>query len=216
MWRSIFISKIIGHRPATAGSTDTAARCPYLKRLDRLGLGDFGAALFARASFVVVPEIEHGLAEMIHDIGAIEIDVFHDRAAVFAVKDDVLVFVWRPAALDDDADGVGRANRSVRDIRRNEKRFALPDQMIDDLVALADPDFDVALELVKIFLRIDEVEIVPRVRTFDDHDKKVAAVVEVAIADGRLEQIAIRFDPVVDVYRRQHFASGAAADGLWW
>ena len=184
--------------------------------LDRLGLGDFGAALFAGAPFIVVPEIEHGLAKMIHDIGTIEIDVLHEGAAIFTVKDDVLVFAGGPAALDDDADGVGRAHGSVRDLWRNEKRFALADEMIDDLVALADSDFDVAFELVKVFLRIDEVEIVPRVRTFDDHDKKVASVVEVAIADGRLEQIAIRFDPVVDVYRRQHFARGAAADGWRW
>ena len=182
------------------------------ERLDRLGLGDFVAAVLASAALIVIPEIEHGLAEMVHDIGAIEIDVFHDGAAVFAVKDDVLVFAGRAAALHDDADGVGRANRSVRDIRRNEKGFALADEMIDDLVALADPDFDVAFELVKVFLRIDEVEIVPRVRTFDDHDKKVAAIVKITVADWRLKQIAICFDPVINVYRRQHFGRGAAAD----
>ena len=192
--------------------TDCFIASILLERLDRLGLGDFGAAFFAGAALIVVPEIEHGLAEMIHDIGAIEIDVFHEGAAVFAVKDDVLVFAGWAAALDDDTDGVGRANRRVRDIGRNEKRFTLADEMIDDFVALADPDFDVAFELVKVFLRIDEVEIVPRVRTFDDHDKKVAAVVEITVADRRLKQVAVGLDPVVDVYRRQYLGRCAASD----
>src|SRR5256714_8724444 len=192
--------------------TDCFIASILLERLDRLGLGDFGAAFFAGAALIVVPEIKHGLAEMIHDIGAIEIDVFHEGPAVFAVKDDVLVFAGWAAALDDDADGVRRANRSVRDVRRNEKRFTLADEMIDDFVALADPDFDVAFELVKVFLRIDEVEIVPRVRTFDDHDKKVAAVVEITVADRRLKQVAVGLDPVVDVYRRQYLGRCAASD----
>jgi hypothetical protein len=73
--------------------------------------------------------------------------------------------------------------------------------MIDDPVAFADADFDVALELIKIFLGIDEVKIVPRVWAFDDHDEKVAAIVEVTVADRRLKQVAVRFDPGVDVDR---------------
>ena len=171
------------------------------------------AAVLAGAAFVVVPEIEHGLAEMVHDIGAVEIDVFDERAAVVAVKDDVLVFSGRAPTFHDDADGVGRTHRRVRDIWRNEKRFAFADEMIDDAIAFADPDFDVALELVKIFLGIDEMEIVPRVRAFDDHDEKIAAIVKITVADRRLERVPVRFDPGVDVDRRQHFRGRAGTDG---
>ena len=145
------------------------------------------AAVFAGAARVVVPEIEHGLAEVIDDIGAIEIDVFDEGAAIIAIKNDVLVLARRPAAFDDDADGIGRTHRRVRNVRWNEKRFPFAHEMIDNLVALADTHFDVAFELIKIFLGIDFVEIVPRVRAFDDHDKEVAPVVKIAIAHRRFE-----------------------------
>src|SRR4051812_19038766 len=149
---------------------------PTLKWLDRLGLGDFGAAVPAGAALIIVPEIEHGLAEVLDDIAAIEIDVFDERAAFFAIKDDVLVFAGGTAAFHDDADRVRRTKRRVNHIGRNEEGFALADEMIDDLVAFADADFDVPFELVKVFFRIDLVEIVPGVWALDDHDEKVAAI----------------------------------------
>jgi len=182
------------------------------ERLHRLGLRYFVSAVFAGAPGIVVPEIEHRLAEMLDDVAAIEIDVFHERAAVIAIKDDVFVFAGGAAPFHDDADGVWRTDRRVHDVRRNEERFSFPHEMIDDAVAFADPHFDVAFELVKIFFRIDLMKIVPGVRAFDDHDKKVAPVVKVAIADRRLKQLAVRFDPVVDVDRRQNLCGRAGAD----
>ena len=169
-------------------------------------------AIFAGAPLIVVPEIEHGLAEMLHDVAAVEIDVFDERTAVIAEKDDVFVFAGRPATFDHDADGIGWTHRCVDDVGRDKEGFALADEMIDDLVTFADADFDVALELVKIFLRIDLVKIIPRVRTFDHHDEKVAAIVEVKVADGRLEELAVGFNPVVNVNRRQDFSGCARAD----
>jgi hypothetical protein len=180
-----------------------------LKRLDRLRLGDFRTAIPAGAPRVVVPEIEHGLAEVIDDIGAIEIDVFDERAALVAVENNVLVLASRAAALDDDADGIGRSNRGVRHIRRNEEGLTLADEMIDDAVALADADFDVALELVEIFFRIHEVKIVPRIRPFDHHDEKIAPIVEVAVADRRFEELAVGFDPIIQIHRRLDLGGAA-------
>ena len=95
------------------------------ERLHRLGLRHHVAAVLASAAGVVVPKVEHGLAEMVHDIGAIEIDVFHERAAIVAIEDDVLVLTGRAAPFDHDANGVRWADRGVRDIRRDEKGFAL-------------------------------------------------------------------------------------------
>ena len=37
---------------------------------------------------------------MLDDVAAIEIDVFDERAAIFAIKNDVLVLARRPATLD--------------------------------------------------------------------------------------------------------------------
>src|SRR5207302_6694017 len=123
--------------------------------LDWLRLRNFVAAVFAGAALVVVPEIEHGLTEMFDDIGAIEVDVVHYRPAVVAIEDHMLAFAGRATPLDDHADRVRRSHRRVRNIRRDEKCFTFAHQMIDNAVALADSHFDVALELITIFLRID-------------------------------------------------------------
>jgi hypothetical protein len=57
-------------------SADGAAD-PRLKRFYRLRLRDFSAALLAGAPRIVVPKIEHRLAEVFDDVAAVEIDVFH-------------------------------------------------------------------------------------------------------------------------------------------
>ena len=82
------------------------------------------------------------------------------------------MFSRRTAFLDHNADGVGWTDRRVRNIRRNEERFAFAHEMIDDAVAFADAYFDVAFELIKIFLGIDFVKIVPRVRPLITITKK--------------------------------------------
>ncbi len=81
--------------------------------------------------------------------------------------------------------------------------------MIDDPVAFADAHFDVALELVEKFFRIDLVKIVPRVRTLDHHDEEVAPVVEILIADRWFELVAMLFDPLVQINRQLDGRGGA-------
>ena len=148
---------------------------------------------------------------MIDDIGAIEIDVFDERAAIVAVKNDVLVLTRRPAALDDDSDSIRRTDRRVGHVRRDEEGLALTDKVIDDAIAFPDADFDVTLKLVEILFRIDQVKIVPGVRPFDHHDEKIAAVVEVTVADRRLKQLAVGFDPVIQIYRRLDLGRAAGS-----
>src|SRR5438094_9585912 len=62
----------------------------------RLRLRDLRAAFLAGTTRVVVPEIEHGLAEMLDDVGAVEIDVFDQPPPSFTVENDVPV-LSRPA-----------------------------------------------------------------------------------------------------------------------
>lgn len=188
--------------------------CHFLsERLDRLRLGDFGAAIFAGAPGIVPPEIEHGLAEVFNDVAAVKIDVLDERAAFLAVKDDVLMFAgWSPA-LHHNADSVGWTHGRVRHIWRDEEGFTFADEMIDDPVAFADAHFNVALELIEVLLGINEMKIVPGVWAFDDHDEKIAAIIEIPVADGRLKQVAVCFDPVVDIDGRQHFCGRAASNG---
>ena len=85
----------------------------------------------------------------------------------------------------------------MRNIRRNEKRFALAHNMIDNVIAFADSHFDVAFELIEILLRIDKMKIVARVWTGDHHDKKITTVIKVLIAHRRLEEVPIFFNPTV-------------------
>jgi hypothetical protein len=153
---------------------------------------------------------------VLDDIAAIEIDVFHDCAAILAIKNNMLMFARWPPAFDDDPDRIGWADRRVRDIRRNKERFAFPDEVIDDPVPFADADFYVALELIKIFFRIDEMEIVSGIGTLDDHHEKIPAIVKITVADRRLKQVAVLLDPIVDVDRREHPGGGAAPNSLRW
>ena len=82
---------------------------------------------------------------MLDDVGAIKMNVFHERPAIFAVKNNVLLLSGWPAPFDHDSDRIGRPLRRVWNIRRDEERLAFPHDMIDDSIALPDPDFDVAL-----------------------------------------------------------------------
>jgi hypothetical protein len=171
----------------------------YLKRLNRLGLLDFLAAILASPAGVVAPEIQHGLAEMLDDIGTIEMDVLNQRLASITIKDDMLGLSFRPASFHHHPESVGRTDGCMRNIGRNKEGFSFAHQMIDDPIALADPDFDVAFELVKEFFRIDLMEIIPRVRSFNHHDEEVASVINVAIADRRLEEMAVLLDPTAQI-----------------
>ena len=146
---------------------------------------------------------------MLHDVSAIEIDVFNERSALLTVKNYVLMFSRRTAFLDHNADRFRWTDRRVRNIRRNEERFAFAHEMIDDAVAFADAYFDVAFELIKIFFGIDEMKIVPGIGAFDHHHKKVAPVVEITIADRRLEFFTVLFDPIFEINRRLNGGPGA-------
>ena len=48
---------------------------------------------------------------MLNDIRAIEVDVFHQCAAIFAVENDVFFFSGRAASLDHHADCIRRTLR---------------------------------------------------------------------------------------------------------
>ena len=85
----------------------------------------------------------------------------------------------------------------MRNIGWDEERLSFAHQMIDDSIALADPHFDVALQLVEILFRIDEMKIVPRVGPLDHHHEKVAPAIEITIAHRRFELFPVFFDPTV-------------------
>ena len=152
-----------------------------------LRLWNFVAAVLTRPTSVISPKILHCLAEMLDDVGAIEVDIFHERAAIVAVENHVFVFAWWASSLNDHTNRVRRPNRRMRNIRRNKKRFPLAHEVIDDLVALADSHLDVAFELIKIFLGVDLMEIVPGIGALDHHHEKIAPIVKISIADRRLE-----------------------------
>jgi hypothetical protein len=77
--------------------------------------------------------------------------------------------------------------------------------VIDHAIAFPDTHLYVAFELIKIFFRIDQVKIVSRVGTFDDHHKKIAAVIKIPVAYWWLEFVGVFFNPLLQVYWRLHF-----------
>ena len=99
------------------------------------------------------------------------------------------------------------------DIWRDEECFTFTDEMIHDPIAFVDANFDVALQLVKIFFRIDEMKIVPRVGPLDHHDEKITAIVKVTVADWRLEEVTVFFDPVIQIDRWLDSGHGRALCG---
>ena len=191
---SIFI--VYGRDAALRRPRTSQRDVPTLKWFHRLRLRDLRATFLAGAARVVIPEIEHGLAKMLDDVGAVEIDVFDQRPAVFAVKDHMLMFSRRTASFDHDADGVWWTDGRMRNIRRNEEGFAFAHEVINDAVAFADAHFDVAFELIKIFFRIDQMKIVPGIRALDHHHKKIAPVVKITVAHRRFKSFPVFFDPI--------------------
>lgn len=73
--------------------------------------GDAGAAVVARRQLFIGPELFHGAGEVIDDVGAIELEVVHELVTVLAIELQVLGLAGGSHALDDDAEGVGRAGR---------------------------------------------------------------------------------------------------------
>jgi hypothetical protein len=48
------------------------------------------------------------------------------------------------------------------------------------------------------------MKIISRVRPFDHHHEKIAAIVKITIAHRRLEEMAVLFDPICKIDRRLH------------
>ena len=134
---------------------------------------------------------------MLDDIGTIEVNILHERSTVITVEDNMLLLSRWAAALDYHSNGIWWPLGRVRDVTRDEEGFALVDNVIHDLVPLPDAYLDVAFELIEILLRIDEMKIVARVRTGNDHDEEITAVIKIAIAHRRLEEMPIFFNPTV-------------------
>ena len=175
-----------------------------LQRLYWLRLFHLLTALFAGPARIITPEFEHRFAKMIDDVFAIEVNVFDQRSAIFTVENDVLLFTGRPAPLYNEANGVWRTLGRVRGIGRNEKCFALPDNVINDPIAFTDAHLNVAFKLIKILFRINEMKIVARIRTFNDHYKEITAIVKIPVAHRRFEFIGVLFDPFLYINWRLH------------
>ena len=59
------------------------------------------------------------------------------------------------------------------------------------------------------------MKIVPGVGAFDDHHEKVAPVIEILVAHGRLEQVSVLFDPIIQINWWLHGRRTAALGRLW-
>ena len=130
---------------------------------------------------------------MVDDIRAVKINIFHQRAAIFAIENDMLMLAGRAASLDYYAQCIGRPHRRMRDIGRDKEGLTFVHDMIDDSIPFAHAYFDVALQLVEVLLRVHQMKIVPRVWPFYDHDEKIAPVVKIAVAYRWFEVFPVLF-----------------------
>src|SRR6267154_4558442 len=113
----------------------------------------------------------------------------------------MLVLARRPATLDYHSQSVRWTYRRVRNIRWNEERLPLTHEMVNNAVAFPNTHFNVPLELVKIFFRINQMKVVPGVRALDHHHKKIAPITKVTIAHRRLKVVATLLDPLLEINR---------------
>src|SRR5204862_332953 len=65
--------------------------------------------------------------------------------------------------------------------------FTFPDNVVHDAVAFAHAHLHVAVQLLDILLRNNEVTIVPRVGPSDHHDEKLTAVLAILVAYPRFQ-----------------------------
>src|SRR3984893_18993865 len=98
-------------------------------------------------------------------------------------------------------------------VRRNKECLPSLYNVINDRIAFADTNFDVAFQLVKIFFRINQVEIVARVGAFDNHDEEIAAIIQILVAHRWLEVLAVFFNPALLIDLRLH--SLGHTTGTW-
>src|SRR5437773_11438698 len=122
-----------------------------------------------------------------------------------AIKDNHSVTARQLADLNKHAQSGGRKDRTIQNIQQNEERLPLTHEMVNNAVAFPNTHFNVPLELVKIFFRIDQMKVVPGIRALDHHHKKIATIIEVTIAHRRLKFFAILLDPLLEIDRRLHW-----------
>jgi hypothetical protein len=180
-----------------------------LKRLYRFRLWDFLTTLLASAAGVIIPEVDHGLAEMLDDVSTVEVNVFHQRTAILAIKNNVLLLSRWASAFHHHAERVRRSLRGMRDIRWDKEGFTLANGVILDPLVFPDAHLDISLELVEVLFRINQMKIVSGVGAGDHHDEKVAAVIEITVTHRGLEKVAILFNPFIQINRSLHAGHGA-------
>ncbi len=130
-----------------------------------------------------------------HDVRAIKFVVVNKRVALLAVEDLVFQFAFGPSSFDDHAERARWSARCMRDIGWNEECFAFTYYMVDDLTVFISLNNDVAHELQEELFRVGLVEIVTSIGARNDHHKEVGPTVEVLVAYGWLERLAVLLDP---------------------
>jgi hypothetical protein len=121
--------------------------------------------------------------------------------AVFAVPQKTVLFFRSPLTLYDEADGVCEPLWRMRNSRGQQEDLALTDGYIDLTAVLHGPQDHVAFELIEELLAGVIVEVAPRIGAADHHDDEFRIAKYLAIAHGRLEELAMFLDPLTEVER---------------
>ena len=103
--------------------------------------------------------------------------------------------------LNNEAHGIGTANRIMRHTRRQQKHLALADRHVDRLAVLLYLYNNVAFKLVEKLAPNVPVIILSRIRPADDHNDKFISVINALIPNRRLEQMPVLVDPLFEIER---------------
>ncbi|KAG0744044.1 hypothetical protein G6F24_016146 [Rhizopus arrhizus] len=142
------------------------------------------------------------------DVGQVGFDVLQREElfvqlviAALAVPDHAVQLMRQALALDYQADAAGRAPWRVRHLSRQQEDFAGADRNVAHRAILLHLQHHLALQLVEPLRAFVVVVIGARVRPADHHHDEVT-VVDHLVALRGLQQVAVFFDPGVQVDRR--------------
>src|SRR6202171_1936303 len=168
----------------------------------------------------IAPEVLEHRRQLLDDVGEVERLAVKLGAAFLADPEEGIALVGQPAPLDHQPHRVRPALRRVRRVGRKQEYFALLDGDLYRLSLLQHAQDDVPFDLIEEFLAFIDVIIGARVGpTHHHHDEIAVPLPDLRVAHGRLQEMAVLVDPLVEIERlhvrisAMHFNSMAMGVG---
>ena len=140
------------------------------------------------------------------NLGQLRFDVAHRNSfqiqtmsAVLAIPGKSIQLLRTAAPFNDDPDAACGTLRRVGHVRRQQKDLALANRYVGDPAVLHRFEQHIPLQLEEEFFARVVVIILARIGPANGHDYEGAVLKQQLVADRRLEQLSILFDPALQI-----------------